>query len=156
MRGDLLRVLCDAPALGLSYFARKGQGAWKQRKGEDSAAIRTRPADPDHLCVVASKDHASPRVKTMIERLTGAQLTSMGSSLKFCLVAEGKADLYPRFNPTMEWDTAAAQCVVECAGGAVLTLDGAPLKYQRPDMKNPPILTVGDPSFRWKDVVGEK
>ena len=66
----------------------------------------------------------------MLEKLPGAELVSMGSSLKFCLVAEGAADLYPRFVPTMEWDTGAAQCILEEAGGAVCTLDGYRLAYR--------------------------
>ena len=73
----------------------------------------------------------------------------MGSSLKFCLVAEGKADLYLRDLPTMEWDTAAAQCVVEAAGGGVYSLDGKPLGYGKGDLRNPAIMTVGDVQYDW-------
>ncbi len=69
----------------------------------------------------------------------------MGSSLKFCLVAEGSADIYLRDVPTMEWDTAAAQCVVEAAGGQVCTFDGQRLRYGKSGLKNPAIITVGDP-----------
>ena len=90
----------------------------------------------------------------MLERIPGAELASMGSSLKFCLVAEGKADFYPRFVPTMEWDTAAAQCIVEVAGGTVLDLDGAPLHYQKVPLKNPSIITVGDQAVDWKRYLG--
>ena len=68
---------------------------------------------------MASKDHAGPKVSLLLARVPGAELKSLGSSLKFCLVAEGKADLYLRDLPTMEWDTAAAQCIVEAAGGSV-------------------------------------
>ncbi len=75
----------------------------------------------------------------------------MGSSLKLCLVAEGRADLYPRLGPTMEWDTAAAQCVVECAGGSVIDLDGRPLGYNKPDLHNPFFMVTGDPAFPWRD-----
>ena len=77
----------------------------------------------------------------------------MGSSLKFCLVAAGEADLYLRDVPTMEWDTAAAQCVVEASGGKVCTLDGLPLRYGKPGLKNPSILTVGDPALDWPSLV---
>ncbi len=74
----------------------------------------------------------------------------MGSSLKFCLVAEGSADFYPRLGPTMEWDTAAAQAVVEAAGGAVTTLDGRPLRYnERDTLLNPHFLAVGDARREW-------
>ena len=76
----------------------------------------------------------------------------MGSSLKFCRVAEGEADLYPRFGPTSEWDTAAAQAVVEAAGGRVVTLDGARLEYNaKPEILNPEFLVFGDASARWPE-----
>ena len=74
----------------------------------------------------------------------------MGSSLKFCLVAEGAADVYPRTVPTFEWDTAAAQCVVEAAGGTVTTRDGRRLRYNKDDLRNPSVFTVGDPSLDWQ------
>jgi 3'(2'), 5'-bisphosphate nucleotidase len=102
---------------------------------------------------VASKDHAGPAVEALLSRLLNPEVKSIGSSLKFCLVAEGRADLYPRFVPTMEWDTAAAQCVVENAGGRVLTLDGNDLRYGKPDWRNPAIITVGDAAFAWQELV---
>jgi 3'(2'), 5'-bisphosphate nucleotidase len=77
----------------------------------------------------------------------------MGSSLKFCLVAEGKADIYLRDLPTMEWDTAAAQCIVEAAGGGIYSLDGQPLHYGKAGLKNPAIITVGDTQFDWRLLV---
>ena len=73
----------------------------------------------------------------------------MGSSLKFCLVAEGTADVYPRLGPTMEWDTAAAQCVVEEAGGQVLDRDGKPLRYNKPDLHNPWFVVGGAEARGW-------
>ena len=77
----------------------------------------------------------------------------MGSSLKFCLVAEGAADLYPRFVSTMEWDTGAAQCILEEAGGAVCTLDGYRLTYGREDLRNPSIIAAGHPTIDWKSLL---
>jgi 3'(2'), 5'-bisphosphate nucleotidase len=78
----------------------------------------------------------------------------MGSSLKFCLVAEGAADFYPRLGPTSEWDTAAAQAVVEAAGGAVLDLAGRPLRYNtRPEVLNPSFIARGDPGRDWLALV---
>jgi 3'(2'), 5'-bisphosphate nucleotidase len=74
----------------------------------------------------------------------------MGSSLKFCLVAEGKADVYLRDVPTMEWDTAAAQCIVEESGGVVKDIDGSVLLYNKEVLRNPSIITLGDPLFAWK------
>jgi 3'(2'), 5'-bisphosphate nucleotidase len=138
-----------APVLGLTYFADRNTGAFRKLAGHEPSAIRTRPADPDHLVVVASKDHAGPKVTAMMAKLPGAALANMGSSLKFCLVAEGKADIYLRDVPTMEWDTAAAQCVVETAGGGVYDLAGNTLGYGKPGLKNPSILTVGDTNSDW-------
>jgi 3'(2'), 5'-bisphosphate nucleotidase len=143
-----------APALNISYFAQRGAGAWKQTPDAPPNRIRTRPADRQRLCVVASKDHVGPGEAALLKRLPNAQLKSMGSSLKFCLVAEGQADLYPRFGPTMEWDTAAAQCVVEQAGGIVMDTTGQLLTYQKPALKNPGLLTLGDPSvLSWQELL---
>ena len=77
------------------------------------------------------------------------ETTNIGSSLKICLVAEGLADIYPRLGPTSEWDTAAAHCVLECAGGSMMTLSGSPLKYNKKDILNPWFLAAGDPEFDW-------
>lgn len=95
--------------------------------------------------VVASRSHMSPETQDYIDGLGSTDVVSAGSSLKFCRVAEGRADVYPRLGPTMEWDTAAAQAVVEGAGGQVLTGD-APLRYNREDMRNPHFL-VAPPWF---------
>ena len=142
-----------APAVGLTYFAEKLSGAWRESAGAAPAPIATRRADLGRITVVASKDHAGPMVTAMLTRLPGAELQSMGSSLKFCLVAEGQADLYLRDLPTMEWDTAAAQCVVETAGGFVCTLDGHPLAYGKPGLRNPAVITTGDPNLKWGELV---
>ena len=138
------------PALDVTYYASAEGGAW--RKSADGAPTRlaTRRADVMRLAVVASKDHAGPMVKAMLDRLSHPALRSMGSSLKFCLVAEGSADLYLRDVPTMEWDTAAAQCVVESAGGSVCALDGKALRYGKAGLRNPSLMTSGDPGFDWR------
>ncbi|HEY3862872.1 MAG TPA: 3'(2'),5'-bisphosphate nucleotidase CysQ [Verrucomicrobiae bacterium] len=143
-----------APALNLSYYGLRNAGAWRQSGGEPPVPISTRRAE-GNLSVVASKDHAGPLVQTMLSRLDQPTLKSMGSSLKFCLVAEGKADIYLRDLPTMEWDTAAAQCVVECAGGGVYTLDGRPLAYGKPELRNPAIITTGDARLDWPALLRE-
>jgi len=142
-----------APVLNLTYYAGREFGAWRRANGDTPTSVSTRGAGPFELGVVASKDHAGPLVNAMLARLTNPQLRSMGSSLKFCLVAEGKADIYLRDLPTMEWDTAAAQCIVEAAGGGVYSLNGEPLAYGKPGLKNPPIITVGDTSFDWRLLV---
>lgn len=131
-----------APALDLTYCAAPSVGAWLRR----GPRIATRRARRSHLSIVASKDHAGPMVQELLQRHPTAELRSMGSSLKFCLVAAGEADVYLRDVPTMEWDTAAAQCVVESAGGVVCTLDGKRLRYGKSGLRNPSILTLGDAS----------
>ena len=142
------------PVSGVTYAAADG-AASKQEGEADAVAIRVREAAPDALSVVASKDHAGPDVAAFIQNAEAAgyavERASMGSSLKFCLVAEGAADVYPRTVPTFEWDTAAAQAVVEAAGGAVMTADGAPLAYNKDDLRNPGVFAVGDASLRWRD-----
>jgi 3'(2'), 5'-bisphosphate nucleotidase len=142
-----------APALSLTYYAGRDMGAWRQAGDEAPTPILTRKPGPSGLGVVASKDHAGPLVSAMLGRLTNPRLQSMGSSLKFCLVAEGKADVYLRDLPTMEWDTAAAQCVVEAAGGGVYSLDGKALRYGKPGLKNPAIMTIGDVQFDWAALI---
>jgi 3'(2'), 5'-bisphosphate nucleotidase len=138
-----------APALSLTYYGVRNLGSWRQTGDDPPNPISTRRAGSSQLAVVASKDHAGPLVSAMLSRLRNPQLRSMGSSLKFCLIAEGKADLYLRDLPTMEWDTAAAQCVVEAAGGGVYSLDGKPLGYGKGDLRNPAIMTVGDVQYDW-------
>ena len=142
-----------APASGLEYFAARGNGAFKRLSQAEPVAIRVSEADNTKLRIVASRDHAGPKVAAMLEKLPNAELVSMGSSLKFCLVAEGAADLYPRFVPTMEWDTGAAQCILEEAGGAVCTLDGYRLAYGREDLRNPSIIAAGHPALDWKSLL---
>ena len=142
-----------APASGLEYFASRGNGAFKRLSQAEPEKIQVSEIDKNKLRIVASRDHAGPKVAAMLEKLPNAELVSMGSSLKFCLVAEGAADLYPRFVPTMEWDTGAAQCILEEAGGAVCTLDGYRLAYGRKDLRNPSIIAAGHPALDWKSLL---
>lgn len=139
------------PAQQIMYYAEQDTGAFRQDGREEPVRIQTRAADPSNLVVVASRDHAGPEVDAFIDRLPNATLKSMGSSLKFCIVAEGGADCYIRDVPTMEWDTAAAQCVVEAAGGSVTDWEGQRLTYNKEDLTNPYLMTVGDQDFAWMD-----
>jgi 3'(2'), 5'-bisphosphate nucleotidase len=136
------------PVSGTTYYG-SAAGAFVRRAGEAPQGIGTRPADPPRLAIVASRDHAGPQVARLLAALPEATTLSMGSSLKFCLVAEGRADLYLRDVPTMEWDTAAAHCVVSAAGGQVLTLDAQPLRYGKPGLRNPSLVTIGDAALPW-------
>jgi len=141
-----------APALELMYLAWRGGGAWRiEPDGRRLQLSSQRPA-PRPLRVAASRSHLDPRTQGVLSRLGDCERLGMGSSLKFCRIAEGRADFYPRFGPTSEWDTAAAQCVLEQAGGAVLTTSGAPLRYRRGEsVLNPDFLALGDPSLPWRD-----
>jgi 3'(2'), 5'-bisphosphate nucleotidase len=110
-----------APALDVAYWGDKPSGAFKAEGGiEKAITVRSRPASSADWIVVGSRSHQSVEFKTFMKDYADAEIVSMGSSLKLCLVAEGKADLYPRLGLTSEWDTAASQAVVEAAGGQVL------------------------------------
>ncbi|MBI4715488.1 MAG: 3'(2'),5'-bisphosphate nucleotidase CysQ [Nitrospirae bacterium] len=126
-----------APATEALYYASKEEGAWKQAGEETPVRIRVN-AHPGEkgVVAVASRAHASEGDDRLLTRLAVRERISVGSSLKFCVVAEGKADVYPRLNPTYEWDTAAGQCVLEAAGGVVLDPSGGPLRYNKPTLKN--------------------
>jgi len=138
-----------APALGLTYYAAQGVGAFRREDGGAAEPIHVRPAAAP-LVVVGSRSHRGDSLDGLLARLGPHELRPMGSALKICVVAEGGADFYPRLGPTSEWDTAAAQAVVEVAGGAVTTLDGAPLRYnERDTLLNPHFMAYGDRSRRW-------
>lgn len=141
-----------APVKGTLWAGRKGQGAFRRDRDGARHPLTTRgPTDVANMTVAMSASHASEELKAYLAANPGIQLKSMGSSLKFCLVAEGVADVYPRKGPTMEWDTAAAHAVVEAAGGVVLSLEtGEPLEYNKASLKNPGFMTLGDPGFDWR------
>jgi 3'(2'), 5'-bisphosphate nucleotidase len=131
-----------APAIDALYWGGAGLGAFR-RVGTSTAAIQVASHATDELCrVVASKSHLNAETQAFIDRLGPVSLVQAGSSLKFCRVAEGVADIYPRLAPTCEWDTAAAQAVLEGAGGVVLDLHGAPLRYGKPDVLNPSFIAA--------------
>jgi len=141
-----------APALGLTYCAAEGAGAFRRRDGGEAEPIRVRAA-ADPLVVVGSRSHRGDSLDAVLAKLGAHELRPMGSALKFCLVAEGSADFYPRLGPTSEWDTAAAQAVLELAGGAVTTLDGSPLRYnERDTLLNPHFIAFGDARRPWAEL----
>ena len=136
-----------APALDTLYWGGTSLGAFKCVRGE-TESIRVSSVNTNDTCrVVASKSHLNEATQSFIDRLGLVSLVQVGSSLKFCRVAEGKADIYPRLAPTYEWDTAAAHAVLEGAGGAVLDLKGQPLRYGKPDVLNPSFLAIRDKSL---------
>ncbi|RLJ67615.1 3'(2'),5'-bisphosphate nucleotidase CysQ [Sulfurisoma sediminicola] len=141
-----------APALGTTYLAAWGLGAFKQAAdGPQQGIGAATHGDGDPWRVVGSRSHAGDSLGAFLQVLGDHELVSMGSSLKLCLVAEGAADLYPRLGPTSLWDTAAAQCVVEQAGGEVLAPDGRPLSYANPSERlNPHFLVHGRGKTDWR------
>ncbi len=155
-RGRPVAGMIYAPALGQLFVASDGQ-AWRADVNhgfaETLAPIRTRPA-PGRLAVVGSRVHCGEDTVEWLKRFDIQELVSRGSSLKFCLVACGEADLYPRFGRTMEWDTAAGDAILRAAGGLTTTIDGVPLSYGNrgrqgeADFANPPFLALGDTTLR--------
>ena len=132
------------PALGELYLGIAGRGAWRQQRDDETPhAIAVRRPPAEGLTVLASRFHRTPEVDAYLERLSVAALRAAGSSLKFCVLASGEADLYPRFGRTMEWDTAAGDAVLRAAGGTVETVDGAPLRYAKPGFANPDFIARG-------------
>jgi 3'(2'), 5'-bisphosphate nucleotidase len=128
------------------YWGAAGVGAFSRHRDAAQQILRvSAPTTP--LRVVGSRSHASPETASYLARLRPHVMTGIGSSLKFCLIAEGKADLYPRFGPTSEWDTAAGQALLEAAGGHVTRMDGHRLRYNcRETLLNGDFLAFSDPS----------
>ncbi|MDJ0698451.1 MAG: 3'(2'),5'-bisphosphate nucleotidase CysQ [Woeseiaceae bacterium] len=138
------------PVQKKTYVGCKGAGSTVRSPGSDPRAIRVAESSTDPVRVVGSRSHRGASLDAYLEQLGDYDMVPMGSSLKFCIVAEGGADIYPRLGPTSEWDTAAAQAVVEQAGGVVLQLDGTPLSYNaKDDILNPYFMVVGPGDRDW-------
>ena len=138
------------PVTDTSYFGARGPGAWCQHGNAEAETIEVRIPAAQPAIIVGSRSHANPELASQLQRLGPHELTSMGSSLKFCRIAEGLADFYPRLGPTCEWDTAAAQAVVEAAGGRVVKIDGSALDYNAKAVYlNPHFFVFGDTSKEW-------
>lgn len=134
-----------APVLDRLFFASKGEGAFVREKGMDQRMkVRQFTLADEGLRIVASRSHRSEATEQFISGLKDPQFHAMGSSLKIMLVANGEADIYPRFAPTMEWDTAASQIILEEAGGKLLYTDKEdPLTYNKADRLNPFFIAWG-------------
>ncbi|CAG0961191.1 3'(2'), 5'-bisphosphate nucleotidase [Geobacteraceae bacterium] len=126
------------PARGTLYYGQKGSGAFRKARGEGAVRME-RPLLPFGSAVraVVSRSHPSPGVEVFLKAYNVASTVEAGSSLKFCLVAEGNADIYPRLGPTWEWDSAAGHAIAEAAGCMVTMPDGSPLTYNKESLKNP-------------------
>jgi 3'(2'), 5'-bisphosphate nucleotidase len=152
--GEPVLAVIQAPVTGALWHAQRGVGAFR-RDGERDAPLRTRRPATAPLRVAASRSHRDARTEGFIARMGDVEPLGLGSSLKFCLLAEGGLDAYPRFGPTCEWDTAAGQCVLEAAGGIVVDPRGRPLRYnQRDTLLNGDFIALGDPALPWKEWLG--
>lgn len=138
-----------APALGIGYQACRGCGAFKYSDGGMYEFIQTRPYVAAETVITVSRRHGK-RVENYFAGLPHYKLHYCGSALKICQVAEGVADIYPRFGKTSEWDTAAGQCVLEEAGGKIIDLQGSELRYNtKPSLLNPEFMAIGDNKHNW-------
>jgi 3'(2'), 5'-bisphosphate nucleotidase len=132
-----------APARGQAWWGARGKGAMARDADGGARAITARKTPAGGSVAIASRSHRDAETQAFLDQAGVAECISAGSSLKFCLIAEGKADLYPRFGRTMEWDTAAGHAVLAAAGGRVTTRDGAPFRYRKPGFENPPFIARG-------------
>ncbi|WP_425472218.1 3'(2'),5'-bisphosphate nucleotidase CysQ [Thermomonas fusca] len=136
------------PVTGALWHGMPGHGAFR-RDGDADVAIRARIPAAAPLRIAASRSHRDARTQALLDALPGSEVLGCGSSLKFCRIAEGAMDLYPRFGPTSEWDTAAGQAILEAAGGAVLDPQGRPFRYnQRDTLLNGDFVALGDIALR--------
>jgi 3'(2'), 5'-bisphosphate nucleotidase len=140
----------QVPVNGILYYAWRQGGAWKRLPEQGAQQIHTRLPSEEQLVVAGSRSHQSEIITGFLEKIGSHRIFPMGSSLKSCLVAEGQADLYPRLGPTSEWDTAAAQCVVEEAGGQLTDTAMKPLRYNTKDsLLNPHFFVFGQGKQDW-------
>ena len=140
----------QAPVTGVLWHGVPGQGAFR-RDADGERPLRVREPATAPLRVAASRSHLDPRTEALMGRIGEVETVGLGSSLKFCRLAEGGMDVYPRFGPTSEWDTAAGQAILEAAGGALLDPRGRPFRYnQRDTLLNGDFIALGDPSLPWR------
>ena len=149
--------IVHVPVSNISYLGKTGVGAWKvAATGEaDAISIANFALNQGQVRIVASRSHRGDLldqlINTMEAELGKAEVVSMGSSLKICLLAEGKADIYPRLAPTSEWDTAAAHAVLAAAGGDIVDTEFQALRYnQKESLLNPHFIAISDISFDWQ------
>ena len=160
--GKSVMGVVHVPVQGKTYWGAAGNGAFLESDSGESSPIQV-SGGPDNgdrpLKVVASRSHANADTQAFLSNLESQRsgsvdVVSAGSSLKLCLVASGEAQLYPRFGPTMEWDTAAAQAVVEQAGGSVMNVNGGPLQYNKTELLNPYFIVLDGSGLDWQKYAG--
>ena len=138
------------PQSGVCYYARSGAGAFRLEHAGASRRLQVREKARPPFRVVTSHSRRNPLTGAFIESLGEVRIERVGSALKSCRVAEGRADVYPGFSRTSEWDTAAAQCILEEAGGRLMDAEGKPLRYNtRESLRNSRFLAVGDSRTDW-------
>ena len=148
--GQPVLGVVHVPVTGKTYSGQRGEGASLMNAAGDRSSITVRQPAARPLAVVGSRSHAGEKLQAYIAALGEHEMVPMGSSLKICLVAEGKADLYPRLGLTSEWDTAAAHAVVLAAGGSLTDTQMQPLRYNTKDSYlNPEFFVFGDDSVDW-------
>lgn len=144
--------IVHAPVTGQSWMGARGIPGFRVDADRQRQPLRVQSPAPQCLRVAGSRSHADPRLEGFLNRAGRHHLHPMGSALKFCLVAEGRADVYLRFGATSEWDTAAGQAVLEAAGGQVCDHRLQPLAYNtRPSLINPDFIAFADPGKPWLD-----
>ncbi|MDY0250499.1 MAG: 3'(2'),5'-bisphosphate nucleotidase CysQ [Pseudomonas sp.] len=154
-QGQVVFGVVGVPVTAAIYYGGAAFGAFCRDADGATRSLQMRTAPQDELLVVASKRHSSPEQEALLQSLTenfpALRLVNVGSSLKFCQMAEGAADLYPRLAPTSQWDTAAAQGVLEGAGGQVLDLQGQPLTYAAQDSYLNPFFVALPRQAVWRE-----
>ena len=144
----LLGIIC-APALGDLWRGVVGRGAERislAHRSEAAAPVHTRPRPKGEVVIMVSRSHLEARTQSYVDGLPGAKLVQSGSSIKFCRLAEGSADLYPRLAPTHDWDIAAGHAILKAAGGSVTAPDGTDIVYGTNELLIPAFLAWGDPT----------
>ena len=155
--GDAVLGVVYAPVMRTSYYARRGAGAFKREPGREAVPLHCCNPAREKVIVAGSRSHRGASLNAFLDKLTDYDIISMGSALKSCLVAEGVVDVYPRLGPTSEWDTAAAQCVVEEAGGRLTDTKMKILRYNTKDsLLNPYFFVSGDPNRDWSVYLDEE
>jgi 3'(2'), 5'-bisphosphate nucleotidase len=157
-RGRPILGIVHVPVSGSTYAGSRVTGAIKRTASGKEHRIHAHPLNPyKSLTLVASRSRTSVQFDGFLKRvkqIAPLVVTRVGSSLKACLIAEGLADIYPRFGPTCEWDTAAVQAILEAAGGALVDAEMRPLRYNsKDDLINPDFFAIGDAAFDWKPIL---
>ena len=152
--------IVHVPVTGVTYLGKLGTGAWKVDSDGSTTPIKTSKlgGDDSIVRVVTSRSHRGQFLDKIVEafsaKFDSVEVSSMGSSLKLCLLAEGKADIYPRLAPTCEWDTGAAHAVLLAAGGDIFDTSFQMLRYnQRLELLNPNFIALGDTDYAWEEML---